>query len=511
MHYIIGVDIGTTSTKAVGFDLQGHVLAENSIAYPLLTPQPEYSEQDPDAVFRAVRDTIKAVTAAVGATGFTKAGLGGISFSSAMHSLILMDADGKPLTNSITWADTRSKEYATQIKNSAVGHDIYRKTGTPVHPMSPLCKLVWLQARQPDLMRQAFKFISIKEYIFYQFFGQYVIDYSLASATGLFDIFALNWYAPSLELAGISASALSEPKPGTHVVKGLSRNEANYLGVDMQVPFILGGSDGCLANLGSNAIQPGQAALTIGTSGAIRVISPQAATDEQERIFSYILTPQHYVLGGPVSNGAVVLQWFLDQFGGPEKQLAQDRNTDAYELLLQKAAAIPAGAEGLLFLPYLLGERAPVWDANARGVYFGLNLTHTRDHMLRALLEGILFNLYSVAQALTQITGPIEVLYANGGFAKGDIWVQMLADIFNKQVLVTETVESAALGAAIMGMLALGYIPDFNAVEKLVPVGKTYVPDPAQHTVYQQLFTVYENLYPQLKADFARIAALQSA
>jgi gluconokinase len=277
----------------------------------------------------------------------------------------------------------------------------------------------------------------------------------------------------------------------------------------MRVPFILGGSDGCLANLGSNAIRPGQAALTIGTSGAIRVISPQAATDAQERVFSYILTPEHYVLGGPVSNGAVVLQWFRDQFGGPEKQLARERDTDAYELLMQKAAAIPAGAEGLLFLPYLLGERAPVWDANARGVYFGLNLTHTREHMLRALLEGILFNLYSVALALTEITGPINVLYANGGFAKGDIWVQMLADIFNKQVLVTETVESAALGAAIMGMLALGYIPDFGAVEKLVPIGKTYTPNSEKHAVYQKLFTIYQSLYPKLKDDFTRIAALQ--
>ncbi len=237
MHYMIGVDIGTTSTKAVGFNLQGHVLAEKAVEYPLLTPQPSFSEQNPDEVLQAVLDSIKAVTAAMRITGFTVAGLAGISFSSAMHSLIAMDAEGNLLTNSITWADTRSKEYAAQIKNSAVGHNIYRRTGTPIHPMSPLCKLVWLQAEQPELVRQTFKFISIKEYIFYRFFGQYVIDYSLASATGLFDIFALNWYAPALELAGISANALSQPMPGTHIVKGLSRNEANYLGVDMRVPL----------------------------------------------------------------------------------------------------------------------------------------------------------------------------------------------------------------------------------------------------------------------------------
>lgn len=312
MHYFIGVDVGTTSTKAVAFDLQGRVLAEKSLGYPLHTPEPAGSEQDPEEVFQAVRAAIRAVTTAVRTTGFTVSGLAGISFSSAMHSLMAVDAAGNLLTRSITWADTRSKQYADQIKHSAAGHNIYRRTGTPVHPMSPLCKLVWLQAERPELMRQARKFISIKEYIFYRLFGQYLVDYSLASATGLFDIFALTWHAPALELAGIAAANLSKPVPTTHVVQGLSAAEAAYLGVDPATPFILGGSDGCLANLGSNAIRPGHAALTIGTSGAIRVMAAQPVTDARERIFSYILTPAHYVLGGPVSNGAIVLQWFRD-------------------------------------------------------------------------------------------------------------------------------------------------------------------------------------------------------
>ncbi|MDQ4142084.1 MAG: gluconokinase, partial [Bacteroidota bacterium] len=281
MHYMIGVDIGTTSTKAVGFNLQGHVLAEKSVEYPLLNPQPSYSEQNPDEVLQAVLDSISAVTAATRTKGFTTAGLAGISFSSAMHSLIALDAEGNLLTNSITWADTRSKAYADQIKNSAAGHNIYRRTGTPIHPMSPLCKLVWLQAEQPELAKQTHKFISIKEYVFFRLFGQYVIDYSIASATGLFDIFTLQWYQPALQLAGISSEYLATPLPCTHIVRGLSAEQASYIGVDPQVPFILGGSDGCLANLGSSAIRPGNAALTIGTSGAIRVISSEPATDSQ--------------------------------------------------------------------------------------------------------------------------------------------------------------------------------------------------------------------------------------
>ncbi|RDC65307.1 gluconokinase [Adhaeribacter pallidiroseus] len=509
MHYIIGVDMGTTSTKAVAFNLQGQVLAEKAAEYPLLTPQPAYSEQNPDEVLLAVRDTVKAVVSTMRTTGFTVAGLAGISFSSAMHSLIAVDEAGNLLTNSITWADTRSNAQAAQIKNSAAGHNIYRRTGTPIHPMSPLCKLVWLQAEQPDLVKQTYKFISIKEYVFFRLFGQYVIDYSVASATGLFDIFTLQWFAPALQLAGITEAHLSTPVPGTHMVQGLPLEAASYLGVDPQVPFILGGGDGCLANLGSGAIRPGHAALTIGTSGAIRVISAEPATDSQERIFSYILTPEHYVLGGAVSNGAILLRWFRDQFGASETQLAHDLSADTYELLLQKAATIPAGSDGLLFLPYLLGERAPIWDADARGVYFGLNVTHTRAHMLRALLEGVLFGLYSVANALMQVTGPIDVIYANGGFAKGDFWVQMLSDMFNQEIRVTESVESSALGAAMMGMLALKIIPDFEGIEKLVPVARTYHPKPEHHATYQQLYEIYEGLYPKLKQDFAAITALQ--
>jgi gluconokinase len=497
MPYLIGLDIGTTSTKAIAFSVTGRIWSEAYAEYPIHTPQPSFSEQDPEEIFRAVLQVTRNVVAR-----HPDEELLGVSCSSAMHSVIAMDISGKALTACIIWADTRSKAEAERIKGSREGHEIYMSTGTPIHPMSPLCKLAWLRTHQPGLFYSTYKFISIKEYVLFRLFGRYYVDYSLASATGLFDIFRLQWHEGALAMAGVSARQLSEPVPPTFVLTGMHQECAAFMGIRSDLPFVIGASDGCLANLGSNAIRPGNAAVTIGTSGAIRVLADKPATDRQERIFSYILTEHHYVLGGSISNAGVVLRWFRDTFAAPEIAEAQKEGTNAYLILNQKAASIPAGSGGLIFLPYLLGERAPVWDASARGVFFGVNINHTREHFLRAVLEGVMYAVYSVGKALQETTGEINVIYANGGFVRSELWVQMLADVFNKRVLVTESFESSAVGAALMGMKALGLIASFEEVEGLIPIIGTYQPDPRQHEIYMRNFNIFERLYDKLKDEF---------
>ncbi|MBF9252731.1 gluconokinase [Pontibacter sp. 172403-2] len=497
----IGIDIGTTSTKAVAFDGRGKTLFYDAVEYPILSPQPAYAEQDPDEVFQAVLTALQSVAGQLSVSSYT---LAGVSFSSAMHSLLAVNAAGEPLTNSIIWADTRSQEEATRLKQSAPGHTIYLQTGTPLHPMSPLPKLCWLRTHKPEIFRQACKFIGIKEYVFFRLFGVYKVDYSIASATGLFDIFTLQWHIEALEIAGITPDQLPDPVPPTCIFTDLRDAYAKLLNMPATMPFVIGASDGCLANLGANAVHPGDAVVTIGTSGAVRVMAHKPATDLQERIFSYILTPDHFVLGGAVNNGGVVLRWFRDNFYEPD---AADTTsgTDTYASLCAKAAAIPAGADGLLFLPYLLGERAPIWDAAARACFIGVHYTHTREHFLRALMEGVIFGVYSVGRALEQTTGPVTTIYANGGFSRCGTWVQMLADIFNKQVHLTETAEGSALGAAIMGMYATGIIEKLEDVEKMTTISKTFVPDPAKHQHYMQSYAVFETLYPKLKDSFSQI------
>ncbi len=505
MKYIIGVDIGTTSAKAIAFDLEGNLLTRKSTEYPIFNPKPTWSEQDPLVIFDAVVNTIRQVADENKGVGNE---LECVAFSSAMHSLIAVDSEGNKLTDCIIWADTRSNEYATGIKNSSRGHDIYMRTGTPVHPMSPLPKLLWLRDHMPDVFSKAHKFVSIKEFVFYKLFGQYVIDHSIASATGLFDIYTLQWYKESLDLTGITEEKLSKPVSTTHSLVGLNPGYAEQMGIDVNIPFVVGASDGCLANLGVNAIKPGDAAVTIGTSGAIRIIAKEPKNDEKERIFSYILTEDHFVLGGPVNNGGIVFRWFRDNFSPLEIREAAEKGIDPYELLAEKAANIPAGADSLLFLPYLLGERAPHWDANSKGVFFGVNIKHTRDHFLRALLEGVIFGLYSVGKALQETTGNIDTIYATGGFVRSELWVQILADVFNKKVAIAESYESSCLGAAVLGMKALGLIDRVEEVERLVPVSRVFEPDEEKHREYMKVYAIYERLYGLLKDEFVNIGNL---
>ena len=506
MEYLIGLDIGTSSTKAIAFNLKGNVISKCNIGYPILNPKPSWSEQCPEEMFEAVINSIKCVVNENAKEGNK---LLGVSFSAAMHGIIAVDENGDKLTDCIIWADTRSTEYSDRIKNSKIGHEIYMKTGTPIHPMSPLCKLAWMRDNMDEVFKNTSKFISIKEYVFFKLFGKYVVDYSIASATGLFDIYELAWNKNSLEVAGISEDKLSSPVSPTQVFKGMDKKYADLMGIDVDTAFVIGASDGCLANLGANAVKPGDAAVTIGTSGAIRIIADKPKNDESERIFSYILTEDHFVLGGPVNNGGIIFRWFRDNFSQIELAQAETLGVDTYELLTKEASKVPAGSNGLIFLPYLLGERAPNWDANSKGVFFGINITHKREHFLRALLEGVIFGIYSVGKALEETTGNIDTIYATGGFVRSELWVQMLSDVFNKKVVIAESYESSCLGAVVLGMKAIGLINNIEEVEKLVPISQTFKPDIKNHEVYMKTFEIYERLYVKLKDEFVSIGLLQ--
>ncbi|GER66490.1 gluconate kinase [Weizmannia acidilactici] len=504
--YYLGVDIGTTTTKSVLFGAQGKVISMHHVGYPLHSPSPDVAEQDPDEIFRAVKETMKT---AIAKGGINPSDIELVSFSSAMHSLIAVDADGKPLTRCITWADARSTKWAKKIKNEWNGIDIYRRTGTPIHPMSPLAKITWLKNDKPDLFEKTYKFIGIKEYIFYRFFGQYVVDYSIASATGLFHLESLDWDRGALKVAGISADQLSKPVSTTFFLTGLDPIYAHEIGIPQDTPFVIGASDGVLSNLGVNAIDPGVVAITIGTSGAIRTVTDKPATDPKGRIFCYALTENHWVVGGPVNNGGMTFRWVRDELASAEVETAKRLGLDPYEVLTKIASRVAPGSDGLIFHPYLAGERAPIWNANARGSFFGLGLHHKREHMVRAVLEGVIYNLYTVMLALQEMIGVPQKIQATGGFARSELWRQMLADIFNQEVVVPESFESSCLGAIVLGMYALGKIDDFSIVSEWVGSTHTHRPIPENVTIYEEILPIYIRVSRLLEAEYGNIAAFQ--
>ncbi|MBQ0139496.1 MAG: gluconokinase [Kurthia sp.] len=507
MKTYIGVDIGTTCTKALLYDENGQVLHSASFGYPLYSPTPAVAEQNPEEIFTAVVKTLKSV---ISLEKYDVSTLQFVSFSAAMHSVIAIDEKGQPLTNSITWADSRATKFAEKIKSDWNGKKIYMRTGTPIHPMSPLAKITWLRHEKEEIFNATAKFIGIKEYVFHKLFGRYIVDHSIASATGLFNLTTNDWDEEALAVAGITTTQLSELVPTTTVVTDMLPAMYEKIGFPADVRFIIGANDGVLSNLGVNAIDPGVVAVTIGTSGAIRTVSDKPVTDPKGRIFCYVLTDKHWVIGGPVNNGGMTFRWVRDELAASEVETAKRLGIDSYEILTKIAERVAPGAEGLLFHPYLAGERAPLWNANARGSFFGLGLHHKREHMIRAVLEGVIFNLYTVLLALEELIGIPQKIQATGGFAKSALWRQMMADIFNQTVTVPESHESSCLGAVVLGLYATGEIEDFSIVSKWVGGTHHHEPIPENTKIYNELTPIFIRLSRMFNEEYESIVEFQN-
>ncbi|MFF6016925.1 gluconokinase [Lysinibacillus fusiformis] len=504
-NYMLGVDIGTTSTKAVLFSEQGEVIQQENIGYPLYTPDISTAEQNPEEIFQAVLQAMSNIMKVHSGKPLLF-----VSFSSAMHSVIAIDENDRPLTPVITWADNRSEAWAHKIKDEWNGHEIYKRTGTPIHPMSPLSKITWLVKEHPELASKAKKYIGIKEYIFKKFFNEYVVDYSLASSMGMMNLHTLDWDEEALTVAGITSAQLSTLVPTTKYFTNCHPILAEQIGIEPQTPFVIGASDGVLSNLGVNAIKEGEIAVTIGTSGAIRTIINKPKTDVKGRIFCYALTENHWVIGGPVNNGGMVLRWIRDEFASSEIETAKRLGIDPYDVLTKIAERVRPGADGLLFHPYLSGERAPLWNPDVRGSFFGLTMSHKKEHMIRAALEGVIYNLYTVYLALLEcMESPVTRIQATGGFSRSEIWRQMMADIFESEVVVPESYESSCLGACILGLYAIGKIDSFEVVGDMI--GDTYKHTPLEEAAkeYRQLLPIFIRLSRVLADDYASIAQYQ--
>ncbi len=497
MDYIIGIDIGTGSTKAVGVSITGEALCTSQISYPTLSPKPGYSEQAPELIWQAF---IKCIVRVIDQLHHQPKG---IALSSAMHSVIGVDENGQALMNMITWADNRSASIAEKIKASSSGAMLYEQTGTPIHAMSPLCKIIWLRENESELFQQINKFISIKEYIWFKLFGVFEVDHSIASATGLFDIEGLLWNENALQRCEISTDRLSTIVSTSHLRTDVLELVQKQLSIDSNIPFIIGGSDGCMANVGSFSIDPGVAALTIGTSGAIRVANATPTVNVDTMPFNYRLDENTFITGGPVNNGGIALKWYVESFLKKKLQSSED-----YDGILNETKTITPGSNGLIFLPYLLGERAPLWNSQACGVFFGIDSSHTQSHFTRAVMEGILFALFNICKTLEESGLTINEIHVSGGFVHSEIWLQLLADVFGKKIVLIRAEDASAQGAAFLAMKKLELIEEYKA---LMPTSvTTYLPNNNNHTIYsEKIFPVFRNLSKNLMLDMAVLHELK--
>jgi gluconokinase len=486
--YVIGIDLGTGSAKALAMNSSGKILDNAHVAYPILEPQPGYQEQNPELIWQAFVKCISRITTKMQSSPRA------ISLSSAMHSVIPIDNNDRPLMNMIIWADNRSASIARSIHQTPTGKDIYEETGTPIHAMTPLCKIQWLRTHAVDIFKATAKFISIKEFVWFQLFKKYEADYSIASATGLMDIDKLSWYEPSLATVGISARQLSTLVNTSHQRRCADDSLHQEMGITSDTTFLIGASDGCLANIGSFATEEGDMALTIGTSGAVRVTRTKPMLNFKAMTFNYRLDESTYICGGPINNGGIALKWYAEKLLGKKLETVSD-----YASLLQALQNTRPGADGLIFLPYVLGERAPIWNSEASGVFFGMRTHHEQSHFTRAVIEGISTSLYDIAHNMIETGLDIKQINVSGGFVHSEEWLQLLADMFGKKVCLINIADASAIGAAFLAMKHLGMISSYQELKPQQV--REFLPNESNMSSYRELFLRYRNLYEAVAGE----------
>lgn len=492
MKYIIGIDVGTTATKGVLYDENGKKVASVKRGYPLIQEKMDQAEEDPKLIFDAVQDVIFALS--------QKERIEAISWSSQMHSLIGLDENKELLTNSLTWADNRAKNVVKKAKAEGLAQKIYQQTGMPIHPMAPVYKLFWLKQEKPEIFSKVKYWLGIKEYLIYRLTGKLVEDLSMAAGTGLLNLKTLTWDQELLSQVGITTQTLPKLVKSSDIIGSVKEEYRQKLDLDESTKVIAGASDGYLSTIGVGAIDEKDFAMNVGTSGAVRCLAQESIIDKKAQFFCYP-ADQGYLIGGPVNNGGIVFEWARKVLLGPNES-AED--------FLTLAQSAPVGSKGLIFHPYLGGERAPIWDANARGSFVGLTRSHSKAEMARSVIEGIIFNLYDASHAIIQSASTPHAIRITGGFVQSDFVRQMLADVYNLPIIAMKNSEGGTLAAMFLGRQALGLSRDLSEIRKFVSEEKVYFPNPENVARYQNVLPIYREIENDLAKSYEKLTNLQN-
>ncbi|MBZ0301460.1 MAG: xylulokinase [Anaerolineae bacterium] len=504
-NYVLAHDLGTTGTKASLFDRDGRMIDNAFSGYETVYAHTNWAEQNPEDWWKAVCLSTRKL---LQATRVDPQEIACVAFSGQMMGCVPIDRAGKPLRNAIIWADQRSVEEDRWLEERISKAEVYRITGHRVGASTTLCKILWLREHDPDSYRAAAKFVQAKDAIVARLTGNLVTDRTDASSTNLYELDTANWSERILDAAGLDQDKMPQIRLSTDVVGYVLSSIAEEVGLAAGTPVVIGGGDGVAAAVGAGVVREGSAFTYIGSSGWIALTTAKPVYEPDFKTYTFAhMVPDKFCPCGAMQAAGGSYAWTRNELGMAEVQAAEALGLSPYELMNLQVERSRPGADGLIFLPYLIGERSPHWNPRARGAFVGLTIRHSRADMFRAVLEGITMNLDLVLRAFLKQGVPIQAMRVVGGGARGRVWNQLMADIYGMPVQRLAVLEEAtSMGAAVAGGVGVGLYPDFSIVDQMNRVADVINPDPEAMAVYETMRPWFEATYQALVPIFERMA-----
>ena len=508
MNYLIGIDIGTSATKTVLFDEEGRVVASASQEYPLYQPHNGWAEQDPHDWRDAALETLRRV---MDESGAGPEDVKGIGLSGQMHGLVMLDEKGEVIRRSIIWCDQRTGAEVEDMLAIMPRERWIEVTANPPLTGWTAAKILWVRKNEPENYARCRHILLPKDYIRYVLTGVFAAEVSDASGMQLLDVPERCWSEEVLEKLDINPEYLGKLYESCEVTGTILPEIAARTGLSEKTVVVGGAGDNAAAAVGTGVVEDGKAFTTIGTSGVVFAHSSQVTIDPKGRVHTCCCAvPGAWHVMGVTQAAGLSLQWFRNNFCQDYIEAAKQQGIDAYDLINMDVAAIPAGSERLIYLPYLMGERTPHLDPDCRGVFFGLSAIHTRAHMLRAVMEGVSYSLCDCNDILKEMGVHVSQMMACGGGGRSPVWRQMLADLYDCQVKTVHQSEGPALGAAILAGVGCGlYESVESACRRLISEDKSASPVKEQTETYKAYHALYQELYGQLKGCYKTLAGLK--
>lgn len=507
MIYTIGTDIGTSGTKTILIDNNGKLICSHTIEYPLYQPQNGYAEQNPIDWYNAVVDTIKNV---VSTSGIDSKDIKGIGLSGQMHGLVMLDEANEVIRPAIIWCDGRAGAQCEEITNLVGKERLIEITANPAIAGFTAAKIMWVKKHEPENYKKCKKILLPKDYIRFMLTGIFAAEVSDASGMQLLDIKNRCWSDEVLQKLDIEKSLLADIYESPDVTGTVTKEIADLTGLHTDTVLVGGAGDNAAAAVGTGVVEDNKAFTTIGTSGVMYAHTSEMKIDKQGRVHTFCsAVPNEWHVMGVTQGAGLSMKWFRDTLCNEEVTIADKQGIDSYILLDKMAKEIPIGADKLIYLPYLMGERTPHLDTNARGVFFGLSAIHTKAHMIRAVLEGVSYSLMDCKDVLVEMGIHADDMMICGGGAKSPLWKQMLSDIYGTDVVVPESSEGAALGAAILALVGAGaYKTVQEACAQIIKKDKITSPNNNNTSEYRKYHSVYKSLYPALKQSYKDLSTI---